>query len=67
MADIVDRGNDRVEEITSDALGRIRRQAAQLDTAGIGVCINCGVPVDGDVRWCDDECRADWQRSNNYK
>lgn len=27
-----------------------------------GVCLNCGEPVSTPgVRWCDADCRADWE------
>ncbi len=28
----------------------------------IGQCYACGEPVDGKLRFCDTECRDDWQR-----
>ena len=26
-----------------------------------GQCYNCGEVVTGDRRWCDQECREDWE------
>jgi hypothetical protein len=27
-----------------------------------GYCHNCSEPVRGGERWCDDDCRDDWER-----
>lgn len=27
-----------------------------------GCCANCGDPVELPLRWCDSECRADWEK-----
>lgn len=29
--------------------------------AATGACHNCGAPVDPDERWCDGDCRDDWE------
>lgn len=65
MADIVDIGNDRVEEITSDAIAAARR--GPMGAPGIGVCINCGDPVEHAGRWCSIVCRDDYQRTHRVK
>lgn len=27
-----------------------------------GVCMHCGAPLPGGRRWCDAECRDEWER-----
>lgn len=30
-----------------------------------GFCLNCGEPLAPDVRWCDRDCQADWEKRAN--
>lgn len=30
--------------------------------AACGQCLNCGEPLEGLRRWCDEDCREDWER-----
>lgn len=32
----------------------------RLDAEPTGKCLNCGATL-SDRRWCDDECREDWE------
>jgi len=58
MADECDRGNETAELFLSVARAAVKPAVAPM---GIGICINCGADVAGDARWCDTECRADWE------
>ena len=64
MADIADITTDRLE--LEEAL---RRQLAPIDTgpAPIGRCHNCDAHLEGDARFCDADCRSDWQARQNMK
>jgi hypothetical protein len=33
----------------------------------VGVCLHCGEPVGDGRRWCDGDCRDDWQRIERAK
>jgi len=35
--------------------------------AATGVCLCCGEPVTDGRRWCDADCRDDWQRGEARK
>ena len=59
MADIVDIGNDAAQAFLEDRLKEVR--AGSMGRPGIGVCLNCGDPVEGDRRWCGAICRDDWE------
>lgn len=59
--DIADIGNERAQEFLDDAIAAVRRKASAIET-GVGICLNCGAAVDGLRRWCDVDCRDDWER-----
>jgi len=58
MADIVDDAQKREEELLAKALAT-RKPAGPVPC---GFCYNCEEPVHPDARWCDLECKADWER-----
>jgi len=31
---------------------------------GTGLCLSCGEPVESPRRWCDAECRDQWEKEN---
>jgi hypothetical protein len=65
MADVVDRANDLVEMTLENCIKKVTAKASI--PKGIGICIECGEPVEGERRWCDVDCRDDWQRQNPGK
>lgn len=60
MPDIIDDANNTADLFLSAALQN-QKHGASKETSGIGVCLNCGADVEGDRRWCDHECRDQWQ------
>lgn len=60
MADIIDEANERAEL-------RLRKQLEVRKPAGpepTGYCLNCDQPFDPEDdqrRWCDADCRDDWE------
>lgn len=66
MPDIIDDANN-----TADLFLRVelqnRKHTAIKAPDGIGVCLNCGADVEGDRRWCDHECRDQWQADQARK
>lgn len=38
----------------------LNRRHANLPS--VGQCYACGEPVEGSLRFCDGECRDDWER-----
>lgn len=61
MADIVDIGNDRAQEILDDAIAAARR-AASAPSEGTGECMFCSEALSDKRRWCDADCRDMWER-----
>lgn len=43
----------------------LRESALQLRKASApepcGACLNCGEPLEPGLRWCDTDCRDDWE------
>jgi hypothetical protein len=55
--DDTDRATEREENARADAL-RERKPAGPEAT---GQCLNCERPLAPGLRWCDSECRDEWQ------
>lgn len=32
-----------------------------INIKSIGKCLYCGAPLTGDMRWCDEDCRDDYE------
>jgi hypothetical protein len=58
VADIIDVANDQAEKIA--VVERIARR--KEGPAATGFCLWCGEPTVPYCRWCNVECRDDWQR-----
>lgn len=57
MSDVIDMANDRAERDLELAL-KSKRPAGPDAT---GRCLWCNAPVPRGVRWCDADCRDDWE------
>lgn len=58
--DIFDQAS-AVEQMHRDiALQNVRRGPAIAET---GFCLNCETQVPAGHRWCDADCRDDWERA----
>lgn len=66
MADIIDDANATADLFLSAALLK-QAQVSKVRPSGIGVCLYCGTDVDGDRRWCDVECRDEWEKERKRK
>jgi hypothetical protein len=65
MADVIDQGNERAEQFLAHALGQASCKAKALPP--IGSCYNCECPLDGDKKFCDTDCRDDYQQRHPDK
>lgn len=68
MADIIDKANDLQSHFDEMQIKQIRQQAKRRDAqaVGVGYCLNCGEEInESDRRWCNAECRDDWEKLNN--
>ncbi len=60
MTDIIDQANDVAQAETESAIKAARAQSTQAPVF-VGRCLNCGKPTQAPRRWCDVECRDEWQ------
>lgn len=55
--DDTDRATVREEQARADALRERRPQGPEAT----GLCLNCERPLAAGLRWCDAECRDEWE------
>lgn len=63
MADYADKSNEAADTFLRESL--IWRRA-EVDAPG-GKCLNCEAEIDLLMRWCDSDCRDDWQRCHPHR
>lgn len=59
--DIVDEANELAQAAVDTAIESARK--AVPEARATGKCLNCGYHVAPGHRWCDADCREDWQRT----
>lgn len=47
-----------------DRILRLRRASGPAPT---GACLWCGEPLASPLRWCDEDCRDDWERAHSRR
>jgi hypothetical protein len=58
--DEIDKANERAAQFLAHSLANAARLQVALPSAN-GHCLNCAETVATDERWCDTDCRDDWQ------
>jgi hypothetical protein len=58
MTDIIDQGNEAAELFLRSALSPKKLNEPIAD----GKCHNCEASVPRGARWCDADCRTDWEK-----
>ena len=58
MPDELDAIQDRMEQ--EEEL-RKKYTPKPVVIKSIGKCLYCGTPLEGDLRWCDEDCRDDYE------
>ena len=61
--DIIDQGNAAAEIFRNAALS----QRAPAGPEATGFCLNCDARLREGARWCDANCREDWQKQERAK
>lgn len=59
--DDFDRASE-IEQMARDAA--IKKASTYTRIKPCGKCLNCGEEVESDLRWCDAECRTDFEYRN---
>jgi len=65
MSDPADTGNDTADFLLNAAL-KAASVPPNVPKAN-GRCLYCEEPVEADARWCDVDCRDDWEKENARK
>jgi len=63
MGDIIDKANERAEQLNELA----RSQRKPTGPVPNGICHFCGEPIEHGGRFCDIDCRDDWQHEQDMK
>lgn len=61
MADLADKANDHIERERQNMLAQ-RKPSAPVAS---GVCLYCQCQVPRGLRWCDSNCRDDWEKEQS--
>jgi len=64
MADVLDQATDYEERDRELALRNLDRGPV---IAATGHCLNCEAPLPAERRWCDADCRDDWQAARRNR
>lgn len=67
MTDDIDRAQDRDAEYTADCVAQVSYKAAQHRLGYTGHCHFCGDITGGGRRFCDADCRDDYERERRLK
>lgn len=59
MADEADLAQAVIDLLLDASMQGVKKPGWPMPT---GVCLNCGEPLKPGLRWCDADCRDDWQR-----
>lgn len=59
MADEADRATESAQVILDAHIGNSRRPVGPVAT---GFCLHCDTDLPEGVRWCNADCRDDWER-----
>jgi len=63
MSDDIDRAQNEVERLHAEAM-RLVKPAGPVAT---GRCLYCDEILDDHARWCDGDCRDQWERLKTRK
>lgn len=61
MSDAADRAAELEERARADALADMANES-QDGPKATGYCLNCEAQLSPPRRWCDVECRDEWER-----
>lgn len=61
MPDFIDKSEETAELIKDKQIGSIREKANQQEAQATGHCLFCREFLEDGRRWCDSDCRDDWE------
>lgn len=63
----IDRAVENQEHITDMNIESIRDKASKKEAEPTGRCLFCHEILADDRRWCDSDCRDDWEHERRMK
>ncbi|WP_274585342.1 hypothetical protein V9W64_10550 [Neisseria leonii] len=66
MTDELDLASEREELMRQSALYR-QSKAAVREAEPTGSCLYCEEPLSDGLRWCNADCRDDWERERKRR
>ena len=67
MSDDIDVCRDLAAIEDEYIIENVRRKAALIEVQPTGNCLACGEPLKESARWCNADCRDDWERMRLLK
>lgn len=61
--DIIDQGNEAAEIFRKSALSQRKPDGPEAT----GHCLNCDARLAPKLRWCNADCRTDWEKAERAK
>lgn len=53
--------NDQASDLSDEYLKEALENKREEGPPPIGRCYNCDSPISPRMRWCDEDCRCDWE------
>ena len=63
----IDRAIDNQQGITDMNIEQIRNESEKQEVKPTGRCLFCHELLGDDHRWCDSDCRDDWEHERRMK
>lgn len=67
MADDIDVAQEQQQRLHDARIQDARARAGQLEVKATGYCLSCGEPLAAGLRFCDTDCRDDYQKINRMR
>lgn len=67
MSDLIDFAQEQTEYLHEKRIAEVRSRAGTLEAAPTGRCLNCEEPLALGIRFCDADCRDDYQKITRMK
>lgn len=67
MADDIDIAQENQQRLHDARINQARSRAGQLEVKATGYCLNCDEPLASGLRFCDADCRDDYQKMNKMR
>ena len=65
--DTIDRAQQDIEQLEEARNERLLNSEKSKEAEETGYCLFCGEPLPPGRRWCDKDCRDDWEREQKLR